>query len=88
MLIFICADVNYENRNELLIVDDESVENMYKIFINRITVGLLFPDSGKHVVNGDARIKKHSVTESVHSKRSRYSDVDEKGRLVIVDASA
>lgn len=54
---------------------------MYKYLLNRITVGLLFADSGKHV-NGDARTKKHSVTDSVHSKRSRYSDVDEKGRLV------
>lgn len=57
---------------------------MYKLFLNRITVGLLFADIGgsKHV-NGDTRTKKHSVTESVHSKRSKYSDVDEKGRLVL-----
>lgn len=53
---------------------------MYKYLINKLTAGLVFAD-GKHA-NGDARTKKHSVTESVHSKRSRYSDVDEKGRSV------
>lgn len=34
---------------------------------------LFFPEFGKHV-NGDARTKKHSVTDSLHSK-TRFSDV-------------
>lgn len=58
---------------------------MYKYLLNRITVGMLFADSGskQQHINGDTtRTKKHSVTDSVHSKRSRYSDVDEKGRSV------
>lgn len=33
----------------------------------------MFTDSGKHV-NGDARSKKQSVTESLHS-RARFSDI-------------
>lgn len=43
---------------------------------------VLFTDSGKHL-NGDARSKKHSVSDSIHSK-TRFSDTmeDEEGRLV------
>lgn len=36
---------------------------------------VLFTDSGKYA-NGDARHKKNSVTDSIHSK-TRFSDVDE-----------
>jgi hypothetical protein len=41
-------------------------------------VEVIFTDSGRQI-NGDLRAKKHSVTESMHSK-TRFSDVgDEEG---------
>lgn len=49
--------------------------NMYKDFINKITSGLLFTDA-KHNNVGDPA-KKHSTTESIHS---RYSHTEEPER--------
>lgn len=44
-------------------------------------IEVIFTDSGKQI-NGDVKAKKHSVTESVHSK-TKFSDIDdEDDRLV------
>ncbi|CAH0557631.1 unnamed protein product [Brassicogethes aeneus] len=51
---------------------DYKLKNEKNYIINSLDV---FSDSGKHA-NGDARIKKHSVSDSLHSK-TRFSDIDD-----------
>lgn len=55
---------------------------MYKDFFNRITSGLLFADNAKLGNGGGAaaRTKKSSMTESIQSRRSRFSDAEEQNR--------
>lgn len=47
--------------------------------LNKITNGALFSENGKQHLNGDARAKKHSVTDSVHSK-TRFSDTGDESK--------
>lgn len=52
---------------------------MYKDFFNKITNGSMFTDTVKHG-NGAGRAKKSSMTESIQSRRSHFSEAEEPER--------
>lgn len=55
---------------------------MYKDFFNKITNGLLFTDNTKYGNSASTaiRAKKSSVTDSIQSRRSHFSDTEEQER--------